>query len=67
MNEMTWRELADAIHDMPEAMKDDLACVWLPQDVDWSRIEFVDFVELSPYDRDAAPGDDNPYSLSTGL
>ena len=65
---MTWRELVWAIDRMPEWMKDDLACVWLPKDVDWNcQSEFVGFTELTPYDSDAEPGEDNPYSLSTGL
>ena len=62
---LTWRELSDAISQLPEDVLDLEASVWLPMDISVFD-EFQRFVALSAYDYDQPISPDNPPSLSIG-
>ena len=62
---MSWRELGEAISQLPEEVLDFDASVWLPQDV-VAFDEFQGFTSLGGFDLEQEISSDNPPSLSTG-
>ena len=62
---MTWRELLEALSELPVEVLDDEACVWLPSDVD-AFDEFQRFTGISGYDMDMDISSENPASLTIG-
>lgn len=62
---MTWREIRDAINEMPEHMLDVPARVWLPGDIEYRESDmFPTFTSISAYYENKTPDWDNEYSFN---
>lgn len=62
----TYRDVMNAIAEMPDELKDTVAYVWMPHDLSWDALpaEFIPITSLTPFDGSMPPSPSNPMSFN---